>query len=635
VPKAGSKRLFLPLIVVAAGVVTFWNSLRAPFIWDDQIAIVTNRTIQSLWPVWGVLSPPSETPVAGRPLVNLSFAINYAIGGLSEGGYHAVNIAIHVACALLLFGIVRRSLENARVPRTLAVHANGTALAIALVWLVHPLQSEVVDYVTQRSESLMALFFLLTLYAAIRANGSAKARDGARGAAPRRRWTAIAVLACAAGMASKESMVVAPVVVVLYDWAFEPESFGERLRSRGALYAGLASTWLLLGLVEWNTQRSTVGTSAAVGSWTYLVNQIQIVARYLRLSLWPDALVLDYGLPRPLALADVIPSAVVLTALFAATVVALVRWPKIGFLAAAFFITLAPTSSIVPIVSEVGAERRMYLPLAALVSLFVIAIRYALDRGPAILRTRYAAAALAALVCTPLAVRTVLRNEEYSSSVRLWTTVVERYPHGRARMSLATELVSAGQHEKAISLLREAVPDFPDARAALGTELVLQGQTEEGIAVLRQFIAAAPDRSNRIPAYVLLADTMASRGRFEEAANEWRAVIRIAPSDAGARLQLARVLVGQAQQRLNRGDVTGGQSVAREAVELAPTDPDAQNLLGAVFASAGDLANAIPHFQEAVRLAPNDAQARNNLERALRLTSTSPPRPRTDESGRR
>jgi Flp pilus assembly protein TadD len=217
----------------------------------------------------------------------------------------------------------------------------------------------------------------------------------------------------------------------------------------------------------------------------------------------------------------------------------------------------------------------------------------------------------------------------------LWTTVVERYPHGRARMSLATELVSTGQHEQAIALLRQAVSDFPDARAALGTELVVQGRSDEGVSILRQFIAADPARPNRIPAHLLIGETMTSQGRFEEAAKEWRAIVAIAPADAGARLQLVRTLIAQAQQRLKQGDLRGGQSIAREAVDLAPANADAQNLLGAAFASSGDLASAIPHFREAVRLAPNDPQARDNLERALRLTSTSPPRPRIDGSGPR
>src|SRR5271155_1237956 len=97
--------LFL-LLIVAAGACTYWNSLDGPFIWDDQTAIVTNRTIQHLWTPTGALRPPRETPVAGRPILNLSFAINYAIGGLSETGYHVANVAVHITCALLLFGIV-------------------------------------------------------------------------------------------------------------------------------------------------------------------------------------------------------------------------------------------------------------------------------------------------------------------------------------------------------------------------------------------------------------------------------------------------------------------------------------------------------------------------------------------------
>jgi hypothetical protein len=147
----------LALVIIAVGVCTFWNSIGAPFVWDDQTAIVTNRTIQHLWPLSEPLMPPRETPVAGRPLVNLSFALNYAFGGLDGAGYHAVNIALHIACALLLFGIVRRSLASSRIPTGVRAAASNTAVVIALLWLVHPLQSEVVDYVNQRSESLMAL----------------------------------------------------------------------------------------------------------------------------------------------------------------------------------------------------------------------------------------------------------------------------------------------------------------------------------------------------------------------------------------------------------------------------------------------------------------------------------------------
>src|SRR5947207_5914480 len=102
-------------LVVAAGALTYGNSTAGPFIFDDLTAIRQNDTIRHLWPISRALSPPRETPVAGRPVVNLSLAVNYAVGGLDVTGYHVGNIALHVACALILFGLVRRTLLGPRL----------------------------------------------------------------------------------------------------------------------------------------------------------------------------------------------------------------------------------------------------------------------------------------------------------------------------------------------------------------------------------------------------------------------------------------------------------------------------------------------------------------------------------------
>ena len=175
--------------------------------------------------------------------------------------------------------------------------------------------------------------------------------------------------------------------------------------------------------------------------------------------------------------------------MFAGTIVALVRWPAIGFLGAMFFLTLAPTSSVVPIASEVGAERRMYLPLAALTVLAVTLGSLLLDRlrkrWPARSRTlTIAAVAMSAAVVAALGVRTMLRTREYATPVALWESSVARRPNGRARFSLATEYISAGRHDEAIAQLREAINDYPDARAGLGTELAMQGRPAEALELL-------------------------------------------------------------------------------------------------------------------------------------------------------
>src|SRR5205814_5113750 len=128
-------------------------------------SIVDNPYIRRLWPLTAALSAPLQSAVAGRPLVSLSLALNYALTGLSPSGYRSWNLGVHILCGLLLFGIIRRTLDhywNSSNPS----NPSNLAFACALVWIVHPLNSEVVDYAIQRTESMMGLFYLLTLYAA-------------------------------------------------------------------------------------------------------------------------------------------------------------------------------------------------------------------------------------------------------------------------------------------------------------------------------------------------------------------------------------------------------------------------------------------------------------------------------------
>jgi Flp pilus assembly protein TadD len=460
-----------------------------------------------------------------------------------------------------------------------AVFGDAVALVAALIWMVHPLLSETVDYVTQRSESMMGLFFLLTLYAAIRARE------------PRRslRWELASIASCALGMASKESMVTAPVAVVLYDLVFEFDSARDALASRRFLYAGLAASWLELGAIMWRWPRSTVG-GAAVGPWTYLLNQAQMITRYLGLTVWPQSLVIDYGLPRSLTIRDVIAEGALIVALAAATAFAFRRWPAVGFLGAMFFLTLAPTSSIVPITSEVGAERRMYLPLAALVVLIVtlsgILIDRARGRSPGRARTVMGVAiGVSVVVIAALSVRTIFRNREYQTQISLWESVVARRPQGRARFALANQFMEAGRHDEAIAQLRAAVPDFPDARAGLGTELLIKGEFTEGVAVLEAFVQANPSAPNREPARPLIA-------------NGYR---------------------GLAEQSVQQRRFAQAADEARKSLQFNPQSADAHNVLGAALASQGQFDQAVAEFQAALRIDPRHQSAANNLARATAI----------------
>ena len=284
-------------------------------------------------------------------------------------GYHAVNLALHVCVGLLVFALVRRTLELPGMPDTFARSSNGIGLSVALLWLLHPINSEVVDYLVQRTESMMALCYLLTFYASLRSVPVAT-----HGAEPGQasRW-----IACAAGMACKESMVTAPVMLVLYDRTFLFTSLKDQFRRRRRLYAGLAAGWIVLAALIIGMHGHHSGTGFAtlqISWWSYLMNQTVMITRYLRLSVWPQGLVVFYGWARPLGIVDVWPYLLFILLLLAGSVALYARRPRLGFCAIWFWITLSPASSFVAMAGEVGAERRMYLPLIGLITLGVVGV---------------------------------------------------------------------------------------------------------------------------------------------------------------------------------------------------------------------------------------------------------------------
>ena len=595
-------RLHIALIVLA-GVLVYGNGLSGPLLFDDETSILNNTSIRQLTPLSGPLSPPRDTPVAGRPVVNLTFAVNYAIGGLDVTGYHVTNLLVHLLAALTLYGTVRRALRLKRVPSDLSHDADYVALAAALLWVVHPLNSESVNYLTERTESLMALFYLTTMYASIRAVGNAGNQW---------LWIALAVVASTLGMASKESMVTAPVMVLIFDRVFVYTSFREAWRERRALYAGLAASWIVLGLILWSAPRTSVGFESGTTPWNYFLNQVQLIAQYFWLAVWPQALVLDYGLPRTLTVVDVLLPGVVVVALGLLTLVALWRWPLLGFLGAWVFITLSPTSSFVPIATEVGAERRMYLPMAALAVLFVVAVRWLVVRGTSAERRSQwrIAGAVIALACVLLGARTIVRNVEYGSRMRIAETIIERRPHGRARFMLADELVKAKQHEQAMTQLELATADYPPAHFGLATEMLAGGRTADAVIQAQTFIRLVPGSKAIWVAHDLMGQALAIEGKLDQAAEQFTLLTQNTPNDPLPFVRLGNIRLRQ--QRFDEG-IRHYQS----ALQLRPNDPEILKQLGLAYSAANRMEEAADAFYRGVTAKPNDIALLNFLGRAL------------------
>jgi tetratricopeptide (TPR) repeat protein len=354
--------------------------------------------------------------------------------------------------------------------------ATGIAGTVALLWAVHPLQTESVSYLSQRAEALMGLFYLLTLDGFVR---------GVTGGG--RRWLAASAVACLAGMASKEVMVSAPLVVLLFDRTFWAGSFSAALRQRAGYYAALAATWLLLAaeMAHVGSRGGAVGPGLKIDSWHYALTQFHAIALYLGLALWPHPLTFDYGTTTVASLGAVWPEAVLVVGLGLATVYFILRRSALGFIGAWFFAILAPSSSVVPLAKQTIAEHRMYLPLAAVLLLVVLGVHRALGRA-------WPAAFLAA----PLLALTLLRNNDYVNGVTIWSQSIARYPDNpRAHINLGDAYVDAGRLQLGAEEFRAALrldPNLAEAYNNLGVAEAGLGQTAQAAADYREALRLSP-----------------------------------------------------------------------------------------------------------------------------------------------
>jgi tetratricopeptide (TPR) repeat protein len=651
-------------VVVLAALAAYHNSFAGPFVMDDTLAITGNPTIRHFG---SALSPPGSSTAGGRPVLNLTFAINYALNGTEVWGYHALNLLIHTLAGLTLFGIVRRTLLRQGYGGQALVRpvfsgrfgadAVPLALAVAVIWVVHPIQTEAVTYVSQRAESLMGLFYLLTVYCFIRGasaagegretrgerpEGTALALGSQRSTLSSKLWFSSSVLFCFLGTLSKETIVTAPVMVLLYDRTFVAGSFREAWRLRWRYYSGLALSWLLLARLMVGLGQRSVGFGQGVTWWSYAMTSCRSVVMYLKLALWPHPLVFDYGANIVQHPTEIVPYALVLAAALAVTVIVLLRRPVIGFACAWFFVILAPTSSVVPIADQPMAEHRLYLSLAAVIALGVLGLHRLIGRRALI---------VGAAAAVGLGWLSVQRNQVYCSELILWSdTVAKRPDNARALYNLAYTLAktpsripeaianyeaalridpdSAETHDNLGSALLEVPGRLPDAIAEfeaalrikpglaeahnnLGTALLkVPGRAPDAIA---QFEAALRIKPDSMETHNNLGHALLDvPGRVPDAIDQFEAALRIDPDSAETHYNLGNALLNAP------GRVPDAIAEFEAALRLNPDSADAHINLGNLLLNIpGRASDAMAHFEAALRINPDSAVAHSNLGTAL------------------
>ena len=432
----------IPLILaLLCGLAAYSNSFRGPFIFDDIDAIAGNPSFQ---PSATHSNASSPTTLSGRPVLWLSFEIDNALGGLHVEIYHITNLLIHLAAGAVLYGIVARTLLN--MGNRFEASAHWLAAAVTAIWLVHPLNTEAVTYTIQRAESLAGLFYLLVIYCVIR------------------NWRFGAIAACALGMGTKETMVTAPILALLYDRTFLAGSFAGAWKSRRTIYIGLVATWAIVIIAALSGARKmSVGDISPID---YAMTQLGVIWHYLVLTFWPHSLVLDYyDWPITARASDIAAGGIIIVLLMILTLLSLRLWPRLGFLGAWFFLVLAPSSSVIPIFTEVAAEHRMYLPLIATIVLVVVGGWMVISRRPA---TAWIGGVAFTIVLALLSARTFVRNAQYQDPEILWRDNIAQRPlNPRAHFNLGFTLMTENRPSEAAIEFQKALALDPHYYAAM------------------------------------------------------------------------------------------------------------------------------------------------------------------------
>jgi len=606
------------IAIIVVAVSAYYSSFRGVFLFDDIPHIVDNARIRSLTPITAWLH-------TRRPVVNLSFALNHRLGGSDPWGYHLVNLTVHILAGLVLFDIVRRTINSFGDSRSAwSRPATGLAAVTALLWVVHPLQTQSVTYIVQRGESMMGLFYLLTLYCVIRGSQSTNTTHHRADAAPRwsvpRFWYVAAIMCCGLGMGSKAVMVTAPAVVFLYDWVFLGRDVVRMLRLRWWLYGGLSATWLVLWLVGIGgvlkteaTGQATVGFAVkGITPWQYAISQPSVVLHYLRLCVWPRGQCLDYDWPRLASAGQAALPAMGILAMLGGTVWGLRRkaWP--GFLGAWFFLILLPTSSFIPI-RDLAFEHRMYLPLAAVVLLGVVCGHAAIARlckaRPILARMKpWVSFVVVVVLVSVLGFATARRNSLYHSREAMWRDVLDGAGHNaRAHLGLGLVIYEDGNTLGALEHYRQAVqlkPRYAQARTNLGLVLGELGHPTEAIAQLRTAIEIKP---TLMKAYRILAGIFVKQGQLDRAVRLYRQALQIDPTWSLGHTRLGVILAMQAR----RSDAMAEFS---EAIRLDPTSAEPHYCLGVALQQSGQFAKAIEEFESTLQIEPAHADAKSRLE---------------------
>lgn len=609
------------LILLVAGGALYANHFDNSFQFDDFHSIVQNPSIRSFdyWRSWFTdVTAFSVLPenLNYRPLLLATYALSYRISRLEVWGFHLLNWLIHVGVSLLVYAIALRlfsygGVHPVRVGPHLGLHppsARGMALVAALIYLVHPLNSEPVNYISSRSESLATFFVLLAFVLYLERVRALTAGRGPRALG----LMLLSAAAFAAGLLTKEIAITFPALVVLHDFVLARPGEERRLRApRVTFYVLLAAMSVLyIILREQLIPDSVVAARSMVGRTTYFLTQLRAWVHYIGEFLWPARLSADTDFEWSSVPGDPrVQLAIIMLVVLAVSVKAGMRRNRLyAFGMVWFLLTLLPTSSVFPLAEPVN-EHRPYLPIAGL-TLAAVTLVFALASRPGRIgdlgRQGILCAGLAA-VGTLLVLGTLERNRVWDTPRSLWTDVVAKSPgNGRAQMNLGLALMQAGDLDGAARHFDLAVERAPAYALAYVNRAILRrarGDPAGATADIEYGLRLAPDN---IFVLYWAGKTYADMGDLARATAHLERARAVSPRHA----ESLRLLL-DVEARTGKADLLPSRLAALDSLGIT-TDEDRQTVAYHLLV-AGRHADAIPILEELLKRKPDDQQGRFNL----------------------
>jgi tetratricopeptide (TPR) repeat protein len=436
------------LILLLFGLVAYENSFFASFYLDDVRQILQNDAIVNLSNIGAILSYSRQ-----EFLPYLTLAVNYQISGLDPLTYHILNFFIHYGAAIFFYLLCVETWNTPALQGGPPMVSKQLAAFIAAgIFLLHPLQTESVTYVIQRTESMAGMFYLATLYFYVRARMAGKPNIALG-------YFLLAVVAAFCSAFSKATAVTLPVMIATYELFFFKTSFKDLLRRKMILIllipAGVVVSHVLKPLIQ---KGFFYDPGIAFTRKQYILTQLSVLLTYLRLFFWPanQNIDWDYPLASQFFVPKPIASFLILLVLVVLAVLAFRRFRLVSLGIVGFFITLAPTSSIIPL-HDVIFEHRMYLAVAFLAMGVVQILLWSLSRvGKTSTATKGMAFTVAIVALTVgLTSITYGRNQVWVSGVSLWKDTVQKSPnkarphnnYGRALYMLGMSMTEAAKRE--------------------------------------------------------------------------------------------------------------------------------------------------------------------------------------------